>query len=169
MTTWIWIEFSTEENMKAILSKTIPHSLNWDAFTPYPIHGLEKLKGHKPSPIGCIAFIGSMSAGIGSFALWTWMSVVDYPIWIGGKPLLSWPAFFIPSYECAVLFGAISTVVGFLLWSKLPCWAPSHTHPLIKKGTNDGFIATFEIQGDPNRFIQLVEGFAKHIEMVSDE
>ena len=70
MTAWVWVEFSTEENMKAMLPKVTPHCSRWDVFIPYPIHGLEKMKGYKPSPIGCVSFAGTMLAGIGSFSIW---------------------------------------------------------------------------------------------------
>ena len=65
----------------------------WDCHTPYPVHGLDRAMGLRPSPIPYICLAGGFAGA--ALAMWTqwWMSAVDYPVRIGGKPLFSWPAF----------------------------------------------------------------------------
>ena len=40
-----------------------------------------------------------------------WMSAVDYPLNIGGKPSHSWPAFIVITFEMTILFAGISAVL----------------------------------------------------------
>ena len=40
-----------------------------------------------------------------------WMSAVDYPVNIGGKPYHSWPAFIVVTFEMTILFAGISAVL----------------------------------------------------------
>ena len=53
----------------------------------------------------------------------------DYPIIVGGKPMFSPPAAFVPSYILLVLAGAIGAFVGMIATNRLP----RHHHPLFKR------------------------------------
>jgi hypothetical protein len=60
--------------------------------------------------LGC--FIG--------FAMQWWMSAVDYPVMVGGKPYNSWPAFIVVTFEMTILFSVLSAVLGMLAMNGLP-------------------------------------------------
>ena len=49
-----------------------------------------------------------------------WMSAVDYPLNIGGKPLHCWPAFIVITFEMTILFAGLSAVFGMLALNGLP-------------------------------------------------
>ena len=90
-----------------------------DAYTPYPVPGMDKALGLKHSQLGWVAFIGAMSGAIGMGLTEIYVAVIAWPVNIGGKPAASLPAFFPPVFEAGVLAAALGTV-GALLWvSKL--------------------------------------------------
>ena len=47
-------------------------------------------------------------------------SVYHYPLIVGGKPLVSLTPFAVVAYICTILFGALFTVAGMLLYARLP-------------------------------------------------
>ena len=99
----------------------------WDCHTPYPVHGLDGAMGIKSSPIPYFCLTaGFVGVGVALLMQW-WMSAVDYPVRIGGKPLFSWPAFVPITFELFVLFAAIATFVSMLLFCRLGRWhSPLH-------------------------------------------
>ena len=65
----------------------------FDAFTPYPIHGMDHAQGLKRSWIP-FATLGAGLVGLScAFLLQWWTSARDWPIIVGGKPYNSLPAF----------------------------------------------------------------------------
>ena len=86
------------------------------AYSPYAVHGLEEVLGHKSSYLGWIV-LGAMIVGIiGAFLIQWWTGAVHYPIIIGGKPYLPWPVVSIIMFETAILFGGLVTA-GYMLIS----------------------------------------------------
>ena len=62
---------------------------NFDVHTPYPIHGMPKAMKLPSSKLGYVALVAGLSGTLGALLMTWWMSAVDYPIVIGGKPLFS--------------------------------------------------------------------------------
>ncbi|MEJ2077379.1 MAG: DUF3341 domain-containing protein [Acidobacteriota bacterium] len=123
----------------------------WDTHSPFPVHGLERTMGLKRSRVPWFTLVGGLSgAALGMLMEW-WISVQAYPLWISGKPLFSWPAFVPIMFECGVLGGALGTVAGLLISSRLP----EHFHPLFhsrmfEKVTDDKFFIS--IQADDPQY-----------------
>src|SRR4051794_3812134 len=65
----------------------------YDAFTPYPVHGLDAAMGIKRSFLPWVTFFAGATGTLTALALEIWTSAFDWPINIGGKPLVSLPAF----------------------------------------------------------------------------
>jgi hypothetical protein len=93
---------------------------NFDAYTPFPVHGLDHAQGLKRSPIPYVTFVAGITGTACAFALQYWTSAVDWPINVGGKPFNSWPAFVPVMFEVTILFAGLSTFGALLFFCKLP-------------------------------------------------
>ena len=91
-----------------------------DAFTPYPVKGLERALHLRRSPLTWIVFpIAMLGAGL-AYLVQRWCSAHDYPLNVGGRPLNSAPAFIPITFETGVLVASITGIFVFLLLSGLP-------------------------------------------------
>jgi hypothetical protein len=91
-----------------------------DAYSPFPIEELHEALGAPPSRLPLIVLIGGLSGCIGGYLLQYWVSVVAYPVNVGGKPFHSWPAFIPVTFECTILAAALAAVLGMLALNGLP-------------------------------------------------
>jgi hypothetical protein len=101
----------------------------WDAFTPFPIHGLDQVAGFKNSLVGWFAFLFGGGAFVATMGLIWFSNAFDYPLIVGGKPMFSPPMSFVPSYIMMVLGAAVGAFVGMLALNGLP----RLHHPLLEK------------------------------------
>jgi hypothetical protein len=91
-----------------------------DAYSPFPIEELHEALGIPPTRLPLIVLIGGLVGCIGGFALQYWVSAVENPWNIGGRPLGSWPAFIPIAFETTILVAALSAVLGMLALNGLP-------------------------------------------------
>ena len=112
----------------------------WDCHTPFPVHGLDQAMGVRPSRLPALAItVGVIGAAVGLGMQW-WMSAVDYPVRIGGKPLFSWPAFLPITFEFFVLFTALATTLLATRFCKLWRWhSPLHDTGIAHEVTTTRF------------------------------
>ena len=123
---------------------------HFEAYSPFPIHGMDDAMGLKPSYLGWIVLFGGLFGASFGFGLQAWVATKAYPLVISGKPLLSTPAFIPITFELMILFSAFSAVFGMLAINKLPLFH----HPVLntkgfEKVTTDGFFLGVEAQGFP--------------------
>jgi hypothetical protein len=117
-----------------------------DAYTAAPVHGLAEALGHDDRRVQKFTFTGGVLGLIGGFALCYWTSVIDYPLNIGGRPLNSWVAFSIPTYETTILLAALATAGSMLVMNGLP----QPYHPVFnveafrRTATSTGFFLCLE-------------------------
>lgn len=137
--------------------------LKWDAYSPFPIHGLDKAMGLPQSKLPWIVGAASAICGIGGFATWVWMNGVDYKYVIAGKPFLGWVGYFLPGFECAVLSAAIACLLGMLGLNKLPQWYHSlFRSENFKRVTDDKFFIAIEAS-DPKFHLEKTMEFLKEL------
>ena len=143
----------------------------WDAHTPFPVHGLDRAMGMKPTILPWFVLLLGLSGAAGAMVLQWWISAVAYPLIISGKPLFSWQAFVPVTFEVGVLLGALGAVAGVFGLSRLPM----HWHPLFgskefARATDDGFFVSIESwdpKFDRQRTNELLERCgALHVEMI---
>jgi hypothetical protein len=133
----------------------------WDCHTPYPVHGLDAAMGLKGSPIPVFCLLGGAAgAGIALLMQW-WMSAVDYPVRIGGKPLFSWPAFIPITFELFVLHAALITFVAMLICCRLGIFhSPLHDSGIMAEVTGRRFAVVLDARDpkfratDPRRLLE---------------
>lgn len=97
-----------------------------EAFSPMPIHALDEAMGLK-NKLPLFVLMGGLAGMATGMGLEYWVSVIEYPTNIGGRPNFSWPAFIVPMFETTILFAALTAVFGMLIMNGLP----QPYHPLF--------------------------------------
>lgn len=106
----------------------------WDAFTPFPIHGLDKVMGYKNSLVGWVSLaLGGVFFVKIAFLIW-FTNAFDYPVMVGGKPLFSAPMTFVPAYIMMIMGAALGALIGMFAINQLP----RLHHPLFFKKRFEG-------------------------------
>lgn len=131
----------------------------WDSLSPFPVHGVEKAMGLKPSPLPWFVLGAALTGGSAAMFFQYWTSAVDYPLVISGKPLFSWPAFVPVTFEITVLLSALTAFFAMLVLNGLP----RHHHPLFaaegfERVTDDQFFIAVEA-ADPKFDADAVRAF----------
>ena len=116
-----------------------------DAYTPFPVEGLDEALGASPTRLGWVVlFMGIIGAAAGFFMQW-YANVHFYPLNIGGKPLNSWPNFIVISYEFTILFAAFSAGIFMFARNGLPqLHHPIFNAPNFERATRDRFFLCVE-------------------------
>jgi hypothetical protein len=97
-----------------------------EAYSPYPIEDLDEIiGGHNPVPL--ITLLGGMTGALTAWTMQYYIAAIDYPTNIGGRPLYSWPAFIVITFELTVLFASLSAFLGTLAL----CGFPRPNFPLF--------------------------------------
>jgi hypothetical protein len=145
----------------------------WDAHTPFPVHGLDKAMGLKPSVLPWIVFICGMAGASGLLLLQYWSSALAYPIIIAAKPLFSYQANVPVTFEGGILLSAFGAVFGMLGLNRLP----QYYHPLFNserfdRVTDDKFFISIEAEdpkydlGETRKLLESTQ--PAHLEEVED-
>lgn len=115
-----------------------------DAFTPFPVHGLDEVLGETRSRLPIVCFVAASIGCVVSMWFQIWTSAQDWPINVGGKPFASIPAFIPVTFEVTVLLGGLISVAAFFFRSRL---YPGKTVATPNRNvTSDGFWIAVEHQ-----------------------
>lgn len=117
-----------------------------EAYTPFPVHGLDDAIGFRDSRVQWSIFFAGAIGLFTGFMLETYVSVIDNPWNIGGRPMFSWPSFIPVAYECTILFASFGAVISMFALNGLP----QPYHPI--------FDAKNFSRASQDRFFLVIEG-----------
>ncbi len=111
-----------------------------DAFSPFPIHEMDKALGIKRTILPYLVFAGGITGLLLGLALQIGTHVFEYPIIVGGRPHLSLSAFVPPAYELTILLASFTAVFGMLFLNGLPKpYHPVFNVPRFNLATREKF------------------------------
>jgi hypothetical protein len=114
-----------------------------DAFTPYPLPELPNLLGWQDRKVPAAMLLGGAGGALFALAMQA-ATNIDFPLWVGGRPLIALPAFMLIAFELTVLGAILSGVVTFFVANRLP----RLHHPIFD-------VPRFDL-GQPDRFFLAV-------------
>jgi hypothetical protein len=152
--------FAREEDLLAAVAAV--RRRQWpilEAYTPYPVHGLDAAMGLRPSQLGKVCFLFGLLGVAVALGFQYWSTAIDWPLNVGGQPWNSWPAFLPVTFETMVLFAGLGLFLAWLLRCGLlpgtQSWSPGCGE------TDDRFVLVLGEQpgpdADPSEIQQLLE------------
>jgi hypothetical protein len=143
-------EFDTPEELLSACEQA--HAAGYrrmDAYAPMPIAGLAETIGYRRNKVAFCVLIGGICGAMFGFGLLEWMTVIAYPHNVGGRPLNSWPAYIPITFECMILFSALTALVSMLAMNGLPKpYHPVFNVPAFDRASVDKFFLCIE-SSDP--------------------
>lgn len=99
-----------------------------ETYSPAPFSEVDDAVIEKPSRVRLFTLIGGLTGVVTGYALTLWMAN-DWPIMLGGKPFSSVTPFTIIAFELTILFGVLMTVLGLLVFGRIPSFriAPAYS------------------------------------------
>ncbi|MFT3917617.1 MAG: DUF3341 domain-containing protein [Anaeromyxobacteraceae bacterium] len=85
-----------------------------DLHSPYPLHGSDEALGLKRSTVPLVALAAGLTGAITGYLLQLYVSAIDWPLNVGGRPPHSAPAFIPVTFELGVLFASGTIFFGLL-------------------------------------------------------
>ncbi|HUH86021.1 MAG TPA: DUF3341 domain-containing protein [Stellaceae bacterium] len=121
-----------------------------DAFTPYPIEGLDDILDPAGRPrLPMLIALGALIGAVLGYGVQYWAAAVDYPLNVGGRPCGSWPAFTVSAFEVTLLCAVTVGFVAFLVFCRLPLlYHPVFTLEDFERASHDRFFLCVEAK-DP--------------------
>lgn len=143
-------EFDDPDTLVAAAEKTYDAGYrNFDAYSPFPIHGLTHAMRLKKTPIPLITFLGGLAGAAGGFGMQYVASVLHYPLDVGGTPFFSWPAFIPITFELTILVGAFAAFGSMMALNGLPQpYHPIFNAKRFERASSDGFFLCIEVSDD---------------------
>ena len=115
-----------------------------DAYSPHPVEGLDQALGLSERRVPVIALVCAVVVGAGALALQVYASL-DYPFNVGGRPVLSWPAYTIVTFAMTMVGATLGAMLS-MLWLN---GFPRPYHPLFNvaefdAASRDGYFLCLE-------------------------
>ena len=83
-----------------------------EVYAPYAVHGLDRAAGLRRSRIGLVTVAAAAIGSIAFYLFQDWVSAINWPLNIGGKPYSSAPAWIPVVFETGVLAAGPTTVLA---------------------------------------------------------
>ena len=154
---WVLAEFPTGAALvEATTKMRVAGFVEMDTYSPYPLHGGSEALGLPRSKVPLIALVAGLTGTVSALAMQTWMNSVDYPINVGGRPVLSLPAWIPITFELSVLLAAFGIFFGLLGLSRLPQpYHPVFEHEAFRSASTHGF--WLSVQRTPGQDVDRIK------------
>jgi hypothetical protein len=119
-----------------------------DVYTPFPIHGLDKVMGLRDTSLHTAGFIYAITGTATALSFISWVFTKDWPLNIGGKPHFALPAWIPIIFELTVLFASVGMVLTFCYLCQMAPFVKKHHFHL--RATDDLFIMVIECTAKTN-------------------
>lgn len=145
-------EFDTPERLvEAVRTMREQGWRGLDAFSPFPIDAMPEALGLSDQKVPIATLIGGVTGAVTGFGMQVYTNL-DYPLWVGGRPLVAVPAFMLITFELMVLFAVLAGIGTMLLANRLP----KLHHPLFEverfqQVTDDRFFLGVRMGSDVDR------------------
>lgn len=141
----VLVAFETEEALAdALKALRAAEAGPITTFTPKPIE-----ERHTIIPVVILA--AGVLGFIASFGLQTYANVFAYPLDIGGRPGLSWPAFVPIAFENGVLAAILAGFFGYLIANRMPrLYEPVDECRAMRRAIRDLYCVAVQTE-DPDR------------------
>lgn len=140
-------EFTTVDTVIAAARRLrIAGFTRWDTHSPFPLHGIDRAMGIRPTILPWMVLCGGLFGLFGALWLTWYTNAHDYPFLISGKPVWSLPANIPIIFECTILCSALTAVFGMLGLNRLPLlYNPLFKSERFRRVTNDRFFIVIDV------------------------
>jgi hypothetical protein len=90
-----------------------------ETYSPFPVEGVPEALAFKDNAVPIATLIGGLLGAAAGYGVQAYANL-DFPLNVGGRPLLAWPAFMLITFETLVLGAVVAGVVTMLIRNRLP-------------------------------------------------
>ena len=120
-----------------------------DAYSPVPVHGLGEVLGFRCDKLPIVVFIAGVIGACLGYGLCYFVSVIDYPLNVGGRPFHSGPSFIPVTFELTILCATLTAAIGMLIANGLPQpYHPVFNVESFDRASQDRFFLCIEADDD---------------------
>lgn len=141
--------YNDPDQIYAATKKLVKNGYNvYDVYSPFAIHGIDRVIGIKRSRLTVAAFIFAMTGVASALTLMIYTGGFDWQHNIGGKPFFHVPNYIPITFELGVLFTAFGMVSCFFIVNKM-FWG-KNADIIDPRITDDLFVVAVSIGKNTN-------------------
>lgn len=143
---YVYGVYSHESNfldaIKSVKSEGLEIS---DAYSPFPVHGIDEVLGVKETKLQNAGFILGLTGTVTALGVIGFITTINYPTLFGGKPFWALPSFIPITFETTVLMASVGMFFVYIIRNEL---YPGKIPMIIdERTTDDKFALAFGIDG----------------------